>query len=110
MKQQFKLFAICAALAFTVPSASAQTHDVIEATFKYNRSAPVETTYKKAQRTAYKACDLNGRLSEVKRSLVRSCVRPLVEEFVITTQDSDLLAYHERRSGRTVRGTRFVEN
>jgi len=110
MKQHLKLFAICAALAFTIPSASALTKTQMDVTFKYQPSAPIETTYKKAHRTAYKACKLNGRLSATKRFLVRSCVQPLVEEFVITTQDPDLLAYHERRIGRTISGTRFVDN
>ncbi len=110
MKQHLKLLALCAGMMMTLPSASALNEVPIQAAFKYDPSVPASQTYRRAERTATKACGLNGRVTPIRRSLMRSCVRPLIEEFVIATGDSDLIAYHENRTGRKVSNYSFVAN
>lgn len=110
MKQHLKLLALCAGMMMTLPSASALNEVPIQAAFKYDPSVPASQTYRRAERTATKACGLNGRVTPIRRSLMRTCVRPLVEEFVIATGDSDLIAYHENRTGRKVGNYSFVAN
>ena len=109
MKTQLKTLALCAGLFLAVPSASALPTETIDVTFSYDRSAPTEVSYRRAERTAVKACGLNGRVAPMKRALTKSCVQPLVEAFVIATGDTALRAYYEDRNGRLEPGTRFVE-
>jgi len=110
MKQHLKLLALCAGMMMTLPSASALNEVPIQAAFKYDPSVPASQTYRRAERTATKACGLNGRVTPIRRSLMRTCVRPLIEEFVIATGNSDLIAFHENRTGRKVGNYSFVAN
>ncbi|MEO1188348.1 MAG: hypothetical protein AAFW60_04680, partial [Pseudomonadota bacterium] len=110
MKHQLKLAALCAGMILSLPSASALNEVPIQAAFKYDASMPVSTTYRRAMRTASKACGLHGRVTPIRRSLTRNCVRPLIEEFVIATRNSELIAYHERRTGRKLGNDSSVAN
>lgn len=108
MKHQLKLLALCVGMGVTLPNASAYSQEPIQVAFKYDASAPASETYRRAERTASKACGLNGRVIPIKRALMRSCVRPLVEQFVITTGNTDLIAHHEKRTGRKAGSFSFV--
>ncbi|MEM9181368.1 MAG: hypothetical protein AAGA89_16770 [Pseudomonadota bacterium] len=110
MKQHLKLLALCAGMMMTLPSASALNEVPMQVTFKYDPALSAAQSYRRAERTATKACGLYGRVSPIRQSLMRTCVRPLVEEFVIATGDSDLIAHHENRTGRKVGNYSFVAN
>ncbi len=108
MRHQMKVLALCAGLFLTLPFAHALDSRPLQVAFKYDSAASVATTYRRAERTAQKACGLNGRVLPMKRALLRSCVRPLVEDFVIATGNLELAAHHEKRTGRTIRDSQFV--
>ncbi|MEM7330172.1 MAG: hypothetical protein AAF437_15620 [Pseudomonadota bacterium] len=110
MKLRFKLLGLCAGLIVALPSASALKETRIEVAFQYDSAIPAKATYRKAERTAIKACGLNGRVLPIKRTLKRTCVDPLVEEFVIATGNPDLRAHHEKRTGRAVGSYSFAAN
>ena len=108
MTNVLKLAAVALAVCSApIPSSAAETEQVT-ARFIYDRSVPVEQTYRRAIRTASKACKLNGRVAPIKRSLRRTCVRPLVEQFIIKTGNRDLIAHHEARTGQKMKELVFV--
>ena len=110
MRLHLKLLGVCAGLIVALPCASAANETRIEVAFQYNSAIPAKVTYHKAERTAYKACNLNGRVAPMKRIMMRTCVDPLVEKFVIATGDPDLRTHHEKRTGRAVGSYSFAAN
>ena len=108
MKQELKLILIGSAMLAITPLANAAPGKPVTAAFNYDRTAPVKTTYRKAQKTARKACKINGRITAMQRMLERDSVQPMLEEFVLRTQSQDLITYHEARTGNTITANQFV--
>lgn len=108
MTKLLKLAAVALAVCGAPILSSAAETEQFTATFIYDRSVSVEQTYRRAMRTATKACKLNHRIAPVKRSLRRTCIRPLLEQFIIKTGDRDLITYHEARTGQKMKELVFV--
>ena len=110
MLQKFKLLALSAGLAFMAPTSSALDEASFEVKFNYDPVAPVEITYRNAVRTAYRACRMGSHLLPVKQALKRTCMQPVIEDFVIATGNQDLIALHETKTGRTIGETKLAAN
>lgn len=99
MKTAIKLLLISIALLIPAPLSSAEQGDPIQVAIKYDRTAPIVTSYNRARSVARKACQINGRVAPMKRSLERTCVTPILAQFVLKTENQDLIAYYEDRMG-----------
>lgn len=99
MVNVFKPIAFSLAVFAATPVVNAEKTEPITVAFKYNPDAPVSEIYKRAKRTAQRACELSGSLRSVKRMQTRICTEPLLAEFVIKTGNPDLKAYYEARNG-----------
>ena len=108
MNQVMKLIFIFGALLISAPFASAERSEPMNVAFKYDRTASIETTFKQARKTARRACQVNGRLAPMKRVLERDCVRPMLEQFILGTQNQDLITYYEEKTGKPVTDNRIV--
>ena len=98
---QTKMNAVLAVLALasvsTLPAAA--DDDPMRVEIKYDRTAPVDTTFNRARAIARKACQINGRVAPMKRLLEKTCVAPLLSQYVLQTENQELIAYYERRLG-----------
>lgn len=108
MRKAIQLLLISSALLATAPLASAEQGDTMQVAFKYDRSAPIKTTYNRARAVARKACQINGRVAPTKRLLKRTCVAPMLAQFVLKTQNQDLIAHYEDRMGKPAIAVPFV--
>ena len=108
MKQAIKLLLIGGALLIPAPLSSAEQRGSMEVAIQYDRTAPIETTYSRARAAARKACQINGRVAPMKRLLERTCVTPMLAQFVVQTENQDLIAYYERRMGTAPLAVPFV--
>ena len=107
---QTKVNAILAALALASVSTlhAAAEDDPMRVEIKYDRTAPISKSYSRALSVARKACQVNGRLVEMKRYLEKTCVAPIVAQFVLQTENQELIAYYERRMGAPLVFVPFV--
>lgn len=102
---------LCAAFcAVMAPVMNAQHTIPIKVEFNYDRTAPVAATYNKAKRIARRACKANTQILSVKNKLERSCVTPLLEGFVLKTEDAALIAHFERKTGKMLQVEHFAAN
>jgi hypothetical protein len=108
MKQAIPLLLISAALLTSAPLASAEQGDPMQVAFKYDRSAPIDKTYNRARAVARKACQINGRVAPTKRLLKRTCVAPMLAQFVLKTQNQELIAHYEDRMGKPAIDIPFI--
>lgn len=98
---QTKMNAVLAVLALASVSTlqAAADDDLMRVEIKYDSTAPVGKTYSRARLVARKACQINGRVLPMRRLLEKTCVAPLLSQFVLQTENQDLIAYYERRMG-----------
>lgn len=75
---------------------------------KYDRTAPIDTTFNRARAIARKACQINGRIAPMKRLLEETCVAPIVAQFVLQTENQDLIALYEAKMGEPPVAVPFV--
>ena len=108
MKHAIKLLLIGSALLIPAPLSSAEQRGSMEVAIQYDRTAPIETTYNRARAIARKACQINGRVAPMKRMLERTCVSPMLAQFVLKTENQDLIAYYETRTGEPPMAIPFV--
>ncbi|MFN3214173.1 MAG: hypothetical protein ACE37M_13800 [Henriciella sp.] len=108
MKKTLQLVLIGAALLMTTPIVSAQLYEPVTVSFEYDRSAPIKTTYRNALKQTEKACGLNREIAPMKRALKRTCVTPILEQFVLATQDQDLIAFYERKNNVHITANRIA--
>lgn len=108
MKQAIKLLLISGVLTTTAPLVSAEQGDPMQIAFKYDRTAPIDKTYNRARSIARKACEINGRVAPMKRLLERTCVGPMLAQFVLQTEDEDLIAHYEAKMGTPAVAAPFV--
>ncbi|MEL6691565.1 MAG: hypothetical protein AAFQ12_00830 [Pseudomonadota bacterium] len=108
MKTAIKLLLISGALLIPAPLSSAEQGDTMQVAIKYDRTAPVDRTYNKARAIARKACKINGRVAPMKRLLEETCVAPIIAQFVLQTENQELIAYYERRMGEPPAFVPFV--
>ena len=108
MKQAIKLLLIGGALLIPAPLSSAEQRGSMEVAIQYDRTAPIETTYSRARAAARKACQINGRVAPMKRYLEETCVAPIVAQFVLQTENQDLIAHYEAKMGEPPVAVPFV--
>ena len=108
MKKAIQLLLISAALLAPAPLASAEQGDAMQVAFFYDRSAPIDKTYNRAHAVARKACQINGRVAPTKRLLKRTCVAPMLAQFVLKTKNQDLIAHYEDKMGKPAIAVPFV--
>ena len=77
---QTKINAVLVGLALaTASSLHVAAHETpMRVEIKYDRTAPISKSYSRALSTARKACQVNGRLVQMKRYLEETCVAPIV--------------------------------
>ncbi|MDJ0921478.1 MAG: hypothetical protein QNI84_10135 [Henriciella sp.] len=108
MNRTLKLAAVLfLGLAMIAPQAGALNEVPMDVAFTYDRSAPVGETYLRAKRKAERVCGIHSRVPPVRRLLVRDCVLPMLNQFVLKTGDAELLAHHEERVGTKAIRTDF---
>ena len=108
MKKTLQLVLIGAAMLMTTPIVNAEWYEPVTVSFEYDRTAPVKTTYRKALKRTEKACELNRQIAPMKRALKRTCVIPILEQFVLATKDQDLIAFYERRNNVQISANRLA--
>lgn len=108
MKKTLQLVLIGAAMLMTTPIVNAEWHEPVTVSFEYDRTDPIKTTYRNAEKKTKKACRLNGHIAPMKRRLMRTCVRPILEQFVLATQDQELIAHYERRNNVQISDVRIA--
>ena len=107
---QTKINAVLVGLALaTASSLHVAAHETpMRVEIKYDRTAPLSKSYSRALSTARKACQVNGRLVQMKRYLEETCVAPIVAQFVLQTENQELISYYERRMGEPAVFVPFV--
>ena len=98
---QTKMNAVLAVLALASVSTlqAAADDDLMRVEIKYDSTAPVGKTYSRARLVARKACQINGRIAPMKRLLEKTCVEPIIAQFVLQTEDQDLIDLYEDKMG-----------
>lgn len=92
--------AALAALSLLAMAGTASA-DTVEAHFRFNPQAPVETSYRAFERIAQRACRIqSGAGLAVRRAIEGDCSRRLIADAVSATGDATFVAYYAERTQR----------
>ena len=108
MKHALKLALICFATASFIPVAVAKPIENVQARITYNADASPGQIYHRARMAIRKACKLSSEIGPVRQAQNRTCVLPMLDDFVARVGNPDLLALHETRTGRQVSRTHLA--
>lgn len=109
ISQAITLVSAATVLAF---AGSASAGPNVTADFDYSSSAPVIDTYARFEETARAACKLDrikaGGIA-MKRKMEDRCAADLVAKAVAETRIPALMAYHDRKTGKTPALPQYAE-